>query len=80
MLNLSLKNQLINVKDCNDINQNCEIWSQKGECQRNKQFMSIECKSSCNLCKETSTKTTLKAKTTTQTDLSGDKFELIRFF
>lgn len=54
-----------------DINENCEVWASKGECLRNKQFMSIECKSSCSFCKDLSAKTTIKVRTTTQIDLSS---------
>ena len=59
--------------DCFDTNENCELWQLKGECQRNRQFMSIECKLSCGLCRDSLVTKTIfikKLKTTTQIDLS----------
>ena len=55
-----------------DLNENCASWTAKGECQRNRQFMNIECKKSCNLCEaDKTTKFVSKTTTTTKIDLSG---------
>ena len=35
---------------CVDQNQNCGIWSSRGECERNLQYMHSNCKKSCNTC------------------------------
>ncbi len=52
------------------MNSNCELWSAKGECNRNRQFMSIECRKSCNLCGDIRRETTKRLATTTTLDLS----------
>jgi hypothetical protein len=64
---------------CRDINKNCVSWAYKGECARNSQFMSIECRQSCNLCDESKKierVTTRKISETKSIDLSGLCFSL----
>lgn len=41
--------------DCIDTNQNCKMWALKGECIRNRQYMNLECKLSCDFCGEVTT-------------------------
>ena len=36
--------------NCVDDNPNCAMWAQNGECNRNKGFMHVSCKKSCELC------------------------------
>ena len=60
-------------KACVDLNINCVSWAAKGECTRNSQFMSLECRQSCNLCDERKAEklTTRKIPETTYIDLAG---------
>nr|BBB02487.1 astacin metalloprotease [Patiria pectinifera] len=36
--------------DCTDNNVNCQYWASVGECQRNPNYMTVNCRRSCRLC------------------------------
>ena len=58
-------------EDCEDQDEKCASWAAKGECQRNRQFMNIECKKSCDFCYlDRTTKFVLRPTTTAKIDLS----------
>lgn len=42
-------------KGCVDANENCDYWARTGECDKNKAYMHVYCKLSCNLCEKTNT-------------------------
>jgi hypothetical protein len=39
---------------CEDQNENCEMWSQSGECDNNPKHMNLNCRRSCGLCLDSS--------------------------
>ncbi|CAF0996396.1 unnamed protein product [Brachionus calyciflorus] len=56
---------LVKSNECENSNENCESWALKGECNRNRQYMSLECKKSCGYCEEkTTTRSTIKSEST----------------
>ena len=43
--------QLLGLEEiCRDENRECKTWAGNGECERNKDYMSVSCRNSCNLC------------------------------
>lgn len=54
-----LSNAVINAggiptEFCEDLNQHCLMWAEKGECSKNPAFMSEACRASCFLCQSNS--------------------------
>lgn len=50
---LNNSDMVIGPVACLDASADCEDWTRKGECKRNRNFMKTECPRSCDLCKRT---------------------------
>lgn len=46
----SSKNIMDETKSCQDDHENCSGWADMGECEKNQQYMLINCKKSCGIC------------------------------
>jgi hypothetical protein len=67
-----LQNVSSGPQQCVDLNENCQSWAINGQCKRNRQFMNIECKNSCDFCDHGTTQSSKKVETTTtQIDISS---------
>ncbi|XP_027057790.1 uncharacterized protein LOC113684595, partial [Pocillopora damicornis] len=42
----------ISVSDCQDGNRNCKYWASHGHCKKSANYMSKNCRKSCNLCQD----------------------------
>mmetsp|Transcript_26805 Transcript_26805/g.53497 ORF Transcript_26805/g.53497 Transcript_26805/m.53497 type:complete len:261 (-) Transcript_26805:273-1055(-) len=38
------------IEDCEDHEENCELWAKNGECRKNRSFMFQNCPFTCNVC------------------------------
>ncbi|MGK3736256.1 MAG: hypothetical protein ACI8RD_004981 [Bacillariaceae sp.] len=47
---LAAPEEYIRVPTCVDENENCLNWANNGECQKNQQFMLVDCRKSCKSC------------------------------
>ena len=56
MLSLNRAFTFKNIKqpsdDCVDINESCLYWSEIGQCDKNPDYMLVNCKKSCKVCQD----------------------------
>lgn len=41
-------------RECNDTNENCNVWASSGECEVNPGYMHVHCPVSCDTCRSVS--------------------------